>query len=64
MAVPNRVDYVTAKHAIIGMTRGVALECAETGVTINALGIRVEAGGAITADANGYAPAAGAGHSR
>ncbi len=37
MAVPNRVDYVTAKHAIIGMTRGVALECAETGVTINAL---------------------------
>ena len=37
MAVPNRVDYVTAKHALIGMTRGVALECAETGVTINAL---------------------------
>jgi 3-hydroxybutyrate dehydrogenase len=36
MAVPNRVDYVTAKHALIGMTRGVALECAETGVTINA----------------------------
>jgi 3-hydroxybutyrate dehydrogenase len=37
MAVPNRVDYVTAKHAIIGMTRGVALEIADTGVTINAL---------------------------
>jgi 3-hydroxybutyrate dehydrogenase len=37
MAVPNRVDYVTAKHALIGMTRGVALECAESGVTINAL---------------------------
>lgn len=37
MAVPNRVDYVTAKHALIGMTRGVALECAQTGVTINAL---------------------------
>lgn len=37
MAVPNRVDYVTAKHAIIGMTRGVALEIAGTGVTINAL---------------------------
>ncbi|MEQ1776882.1 MAG: 3-hydroxybutyrate dehydrogenase, partial [Burkholderiales bacterium] len=37
MAVPNRVDYVTAKHALIGMTRGIALECAETGVTINAL---------------------------
>ena len=37
MAVPNRVDYVTAKHALIGMTRCVALECAQTGVTINAL---------------------------
>jgi 3-hydroxybutyrate dehydrogenase len=37
MAVPNRVDYVTAKHALIGMTRGVALEIANTGVTINAL---------------------------
>src|SRR5262245_40742931 len=37
MAVPNRVDYVTAKHALIGLTRGVALEIAETGVTITAL---------------------------
>jgi 3-hydroxybutyrate dehydrogenase len=37
VAVPNRVDYVTAKHALIGMTRGVALECAQSGVTINAL---------------------------
>ncbi|MBM3341862.1 MAG: SDR family NAD(P)-dependent oxidoreductase [Betaproteobacteria bacterium] len=37
MAVPNRVDYVTAKHALIGMTRAVALECAQHGVTINAL---------------------------
>jgi 3-hydroxybutyrate dehydrogenase len=37
MAVPNRVDYVTLKHAVIGMTRGVALECAQTGVTVNAL---------------------------
>jgi 3-hydroxybutyrate dehydrogenase len=37
IAVPNRVDYVTAKHALIGMTRGVALECAHTGVTVNAL---------------------------
>jgi 3-hydroxybutyrate dehydrogenase len=37
MAVPNRVDYVTAKHALIGMTRGIALECATSGVTINAL---------------------------
>lgn len=37
MAVPNRVDYVTAKHALIGMTRAVALECAQDGVTVNAL---------------------------
>jgi 3-hydroxybutyrate dehydrogenase len=37
MAVPNRVDYVTSKHALIGMTRAVALECAQDGVTINAL---------------------------
>ena len=37
MAVPNRVDYVTAKHALIGMTRCVALECAQSGVTVNAL---------------------------
>jgi 3-hydroxybutyrate dehydrogenase len=37
MAVPNRVDYVTAKHALIGLTRTVALEAAGTGVTVNAL---------------------------
>ncbi|HYC46756.1 MAG TPA: 3-hydroxybutyrate dehydrogenase [Burkholderiales bacterium] len=35
--VPNRVDYVTTKHAIVGLTRSVALEVAPTGVTCNAL---------------------------
>jgi len=33
----NRVDYVTSKTALIGMTRAVALECAHSGVTCNAV---------------------------
>jgi 3-hydroxybutyrate dehydrogenase len=33
----NRVDYVTSKSALIGMTRAVALECAQSGVTCNAV---------------------------
>jgi 3-hydroxybutyrate dehydrogenase len=33
----NRVDYVTAKHAIVGITRTVALEVARSGITCNAL---------------------------
>ncbi len=33
----NRVDYVTAKHAIIGLTRTVALEVAQSAITCNAL---------------------------
>jgi 3-hydroxybutyrate dehydrogenase len=35
--VRDRVDYMTTKAAIIGFTRAVALEYAETGVTCNAL---------------------------
>jgi len=35
--VRDRVDYMTTKHAIIGLTKAVALETAETGVTCNAL---------------------------
>jgi len=35
--VPHRIDYVTTKHAIVGLTRAVALEIAETGITCNAL---------------------------
>lgn len=33
----NRIDYVTAKHAVIGITKTVALELAQTGITCNAL---------------------------
>jgi len=33
----NRVDYVTSKTALIGMTRAVALECAHTSITCNAV---------------------------
>ena len=29
--------YVAAKHAVIGLTRSLALETAETGVTVNAV---------------------------
>jgi 3-hydroxybutyrate dehydrogenase len=36
-AVENRIDYVTTKTAILGITRAVALETATTGVTCNAL---------------------------
>jgi 3-hydroxybutyrate dehydrogenase len=35
--VPHRVDYVVTKHAIVGLTRAVALEIAQTGITCNAL---------------------------
>jgi 3-hydroxybutyrate dehydrogenase len=33
----NRIDYVTTKTALIGMTRAVAIETARTGVTCNAI---------------------------
>lgn len=36
-AVEDRVDYVTTKTAILGITRAVALETARTGVTCNAV---------------------------
>jgi 3-hydroxybutyrate dehydrogenase len=35
--VRDRVDYVTTKHAIVGLTRAVALEIAQTSVTCNCL---------------------------
>ena len=35
--VKDRIDYMTTKAAIVGMTRAVALECAATGVTCNAI---------------------------
>jgi len=36
-ATVNRVDYVTSKTALIGMTRAVALECAGHDITCNAV---------------------------
>ncbi len=36
-AVENRIDYVTTKTAIVGLTRAVAVETAGSGVTCNAL---------------------------
>ncbi|MBG9387382.1 SDR family oxidoreductase [Caenimonas aquaedulcis] len=36
-AVPNRIDYVTTKTALLGMTRVVALETINSGITCNAI---------------------------
>ena len=36
-AVADRIDYVTTKTAILGITRAVAMETARTGITCNAL---------------------------
>ncbi|MCA1376432.1 SDR family oxidoreductase [Bradyrhizobium sp. IC4060] len=36
-AVEDRIDYVTTKAAILGMTRAVAIETARSGITCNAL---------------------------
>jgi 3-hydroxybutyrate dehydrogenase len=36
-AVADRIDYVTTKTAILGITRAVALETARTGITCNAV---------------------------
>lgn len=33
----NRIDYVTTKTALLGMTRAIAIETARTGITCNAL---------------------------
>jgi 3-hydroxybutyrate dehydrogenase len=37
LAVANRIDYVTAKHALIGMTRAVAQEVLKDDITCNAI---------------------------
>jgi 3-hydroxybutyrate dehydrogenase len=37
IALAGRVDYVTTKHAIVGLTRTVALEVAATRITCNAI---------------------------
>jgi 3-hydroxybutyrate dehydrogenase len=36
-AVEERIDYVTTKTAIVGMTRAIAIETAQTNITCNAL---------------------------
>jgi len=36
-ATTDRVDYVTTKTALLGLTRAVALEVAKTGITVNAI---------------------------
>ncbi len=36
-AAANRVDYITTKTGLIGLTRAVALEVAKTGITCNAI---------------------------
>jgi 3-hydroxybutyrate dehydrogenase len=36
-AVAERIDYVTTKTAILGMTRAVAIETTKSGITCNAL---------------------------
>lgn len=36
-AVPNRVDYITSKAALMGMTKAVALETINQGITCNAI---------------------------
>lgn len=35
--VPNRIDYITAKAALQGMTRAVAIETVNSGITCNAI---------------------------
>ncbi len=37
VASPYKSAYVTAKHGLVGMTKTVALECAQDGVTVNAI---------------------------
>ena len=36
-AVPNRAPYVTSKHAVIGLTRAMAIELGKAGIRVNAI---------------------------
>jgi 3-hydroxybutyrate dehydrogenase len=35
VASPNKSAYITAKHAVLGLTRAVAMEVAQAGITVN-----------------------------
>lgn len=37
VASPNKSSYIAAKHAVLGLTRGVALEVAQAGITVNCI---------------------------
>jgi 3-hydroxybutyrate dehydrogenase len=37
VASPNKSAYITAKHAVLGLTRGVAMEVAQAGITVNCI---------------------------
>jgi meso-butanediol dehydrogenase / (S,S)-butanediol dehydrogenase / diacetyl reductase len=36
-AVPNRASYVTSKHAVVGLTRAMAIELGTSGIRVNAV---------------------------
>lgn len=37
VASPNKSAYITAKHGVLGLTRGVAMEVATAGITVNVI---------------------------
>lgn len=37
VASPNKSAYIAAKHGVLGLTRGVAMEVAEKGITVNVI---------------------------
>ena len=37
VAIPHATEYVAAKHAVVGATRGASSEARETGVRVNAV---------------------------
>ncbi len=37
VASPNKSSYIAAKHAVLGLTRGVAMEVATKGITVNCI---------------------------